>query len=318
MFPHEVCRINVTDEIPIAMKPYNCSFEVQQIIDDHVNKLLRQGLIEKSVSPYAFPVILADKKMTVATMKPQDKEKTAFITKHGHYQWLRMPFGLKNAPMIFQRAIWNILETHNLTQFCHNYLDDIIIFSKTYEEHISHVHAVLKALQNSNAILKFSKCQLLKNSVIYLGHRISKNQVQPLDNNIEAILKVERPKDVKGVKSFLGQINYYHRFIENRYKILQPLIDLTKKSHEYSKLRYDANRKQLNLNVGDKIFVESGNRLNRDKLDPLFEGPYTITRIISKNIIEIMKKNKPTIVHSSQIKIFKDEAIEENECRFRF
>ncbi|KAF7487631.1 Transposon Tf2-9 polyprotein [Sarcoptes scabiei] len=144
-----------------------------------------------------------------------------------------MPFGLKNAPMIFQRAIWNILETHNLTQFCHNYLDDIIIFSKTYEEHISHVHAVLKALQNSNAILKFSKCQLLKNSVIYLGHRISKNQVQPLDNNIEAILKVERPKDVKGVKSFLGQINYYHRFIENRYKILQPLIDLTKKNAKF-------------------------------------------------------------------------------------
>jgi len=110
---------------------------------------------------------------------PKDVYKTAFVTQGDHYEWLVMPFGLRNAPAIFQRTIHNILQKHNLTPFCKNYLDDILIHSKGINEHLEHLKRVFEVLQLENIKLKLSKCQFAQPEVQYLGHIITKNKIQP-------------------------------------------------------------------------------------------------------------------------------------------
>ena len=164
---------------------------------------------------------------------PEDKTKTAFVTMHEHFQWKVMPFGLKNAPAIFQRIVYNILKRNNLTAFSHNYIDDIIIFSKTTDEHLRHIDQVLKVMKKENVKLKQSKCFFMKKSVTYIGHLISKNTIRPLNNNLSAITDYPPPHDKKTLRRFLGKINFYHRFIPDRTELLDPLYDLLKKEHQF-------------------------------------------------------------------------------------
>ncbi len=161
---------------------------------------------------------------------PEDKKKTAFSTMDGHFEWNRMPFGLKNAPIIFQRVIANLLQKHELNNFALNYIDDIIIFSKTFEEHLTHLQRLFDMLRHENIKLKLSKCQFAKKSVVYLGFQIEKNTVSPLNSNTVAIEKAAAPTNVKDLRGFLGKINYYHKFIPNRAVLLYPLYQLLKKN----------------------------------------------------------------------------------------
>ena len=101
-----------------------------------------------------------------------------------HFEWLVMPFGFRNAPAIFQRVVYTILRKYKLEKFAHNYIDDILIHSKSYEEHINHIQLVLKALEQENIKLKLSKCYFAKPEVKYLGHIISHNQIKPTNSNI--------------------------------------------------------------------------------------------------------------------------------------
>lgn len=164
---------------------------------------------------------------------PKDTHKLGFVTVHDHYEWLVLPFGFKNASAIFQRIIYNILYKHDLTKFCHNYLDDIMIHSKDFETHIKHVELVLIALQKENIKLKLSKCKFFQTEVCFLGHKISLNSVKPLHDNIKAITDFPIPKTVKQLQEFLGKVNYYHKFIENAPKILAPLYALLKKETKF-------------------------------------------------------------------------------------
>ena len=122
-------------------------------------------------------------------MHPDHIHKTAFVTKNGHYEWLRLPFGFRNSPMVFQRVIQNILMKHNVYNFSKNYLDDILIYSITLDEHIEHVERVIKALMKENVKLKLSKCSFAQKSVVYLGHIITKNKYIPKNDNLIAIKK---------------------------------------------------------------------------------------------------------------------------------
>ena len=92
-------------------------------------------------------------------MAQRDIQKTAFVTMHDHFEWLVMPFGFKNSPSIFQRVIQTVLKKHDLFSYARNYLDDILIFSKTFSEHIIHIENVFKAFKDENIKLKLSKCQ---------------------------------------------------------------------------------------------------------------------------------------------------------------
>ena len=106
-------------------------------------------------------------------MFPRDIRKTAFVTTNDHLEWLVMPFGFRNSPAIFQRVIQNILKKHNLFSFSRNYLDDILIFSKSFNSHLNHIDQVLHALTKENVKFKLSKCKFAQKQVKYLGHIIS-------------------------------------------------------------------------------------------------------------------------------------------------
>ncbi|KAJ8031683.1 hypothetical protein HOLleu_24949 [Holothuria leucospilota] len=152
----------------------------------------------------------------------QDKYKTAFTTPMGFFECNRMPFGLTSAPSTFQRLMEKCMGDMNLKK-CLVYLDDIIIFSKTFEEHLERLAAVFKRLGEYGLKLKPSKCEFLKPSVKYLGHIVSAKGVETDPEKIEKIKNWPPPTNLKQLRSFLGFAGYYRRFVEGFSKIAKPL-----------------------------------------------------------------------------------------------
>ncbi|GBP23651.1 Retrovirus-related Pol polyprotein from transposon 17.6 [Eumeta japonica] len=159
-------------------------------------------------------------------------EKTAFITPEGHYEFLRMPFGLKNAPATFQRMMNDILKGL-IGNICLVYLDDIIIYSENKKQHLERLKKVFDALQRANLKINKNKCKFLKTEVKFLGHKLTPQGIRPTQDKIEAITKFPLPRTVKETKSFLGLIGYYRKFIPNMSKIIKPLTNLTKKADKF-------------------------------------------------------------------------------------
>jgi len=166
-------------------------------------------------------------------MNTKDIHKTAFVTQHDHYEWLVMPFGLRNAPAIFQRGVHNLLRKHNLTSFCKNYLDDILVHSRNIDQHLRHLKRIFEVLQLENVKLKLNKCQFAQPEVRYLGHNLTKNKVQPLNDNTKFINDFPSPNNIEAVQRFLGKVNFYHKFIPNAPTLLAPLYQLLKKDQKF-------------------------------------------------------------------------------------
>ena len=144
----------------------------------------------------------------------------------GFYECVRMPFGLTNAPATFQRLMESCLGDLHLT-WCIIYLDDIIIFSKNPDDHITRLEGVFEKLAEAGLKLKPSKCEFFKARLKYLGHVVSPQGIATDPKKIEAILKWPRPKTVTDVRSFTGFTNYYRKFIKGYAKIARPLHELT-------------------------------------------------------------------------------------------
>jgi hypothetical protein len=161
---------------------------------------------------------------------PEDRFKTAFVTQQGHYEWSQLPFGLKNAPAIFQRILSTILRKYNLSSFCVNYLDDVLIFSKTFEDHILHLKLLFNAIKSEGFKLKLVKCDFAKHTINYLGHRLSPNSVQPLSDNLTAINDFPVPKSRRNIREFLGKINFYRKFLPQSALLLEPFHALLRKN----------------------------------------------------------------------------------------
>lgn len=163
----------------------------------------------------------------------EDQHKTAFIVESGLFQFRKLPFGLKNAPSTFERLMDFVLAGLKEESIL-VYMDDILIASSTIEEHLEKLEMVFKRLRQYNLKLKPSKCQFLKTSVTYLGYLFDQGGVRPDPKNVEAILNFPTPKDIKGVQSFLGMVNFYRRFIPFAADLTKPLTLLLKKGMTFN------------------------------------------------------------------------------------
>ncbi|MCG8625304.1 MAG: reverse transcriptase, partial [Proteobacteria bacterium] len=154
------------------------------------------------------------------------RQYTAFtVGSMGIYEFLRMPYGLCNAPATFQRLMQNCLGELNLT-FALVYLDDVIVYSRTPEEHLKRLHAVFDHFTQHGLKLKPSKCHFFKETINYLGHKISAEGMLPGEDGIKDIAKMAPPTTVTGVRRFIGATGYFRRFIKNFARIAKPLNDL--------------------------------------------------------------------------------------------
>ncbi|GBG84683.1 hypothetical protein CBR_g39058 [Chara braunii] len=155
-------------------------------------------------------------------IRKEDRYKTAFKTRYGHFEWLVMPFGLTNAPATFQAAM--IMEfRHMLDRFVLIYLDDILVYSRSLEEHVEHLRTVLERLrQEANC----DKCEFARRELEYLGHYVTPQGIRPLADKIEALRVWLEPTNTTDIRSFMGLAGYYQRFITGYSRIVAPMMRL--------------------------------------------------------------------------------------------
>lgn len=278
-------KINTTDDQPIHVRQYRFPPILKDEITKQVDKLLKDGIIKHSHSPYNTPTWCVPKKSgpsgekkwrmvldfrklnekTIGDSYPlpnivdifdqlgqakyfstfdlasgfhqilldkQDTHKTAFSTPHGHYEFVRMPFGLCNAPATFQRLMDTVLTgLQGVELFV--YLDDIVIYAKDLQEHREKYNKLIHRLREANLKLQPEKCTFLSREVAYLGHILNEEGIKPDEKKLVAVKAFPTPKDQKNIRQFLGLAGYYRRFIPNFSAIAQPLTHLLKKDKEF-------------------------------------------------------------------------------------
>lgn len=160
-------------------------------------------------------------------MSEEDIAKTAIITPFGLFEFLRMPFGLKNAPQTFQRFMDSI--THDL-DFVFVYIDDLLIASKSPAEHRRHLELLFSRFSENGLTINISKCQFLKSELKFLGHLVNQHGFAPLPEKVLAIDCFPKPTTKKQLRRYLGMINFYRTFLKNIAPVLQPLYDMLKSS----------------------------------------------------------------------------------------
>ncbi len=161
-------------------------------------------------------------------MAAESREITAFSTPSGHFEWLRMPFGLKTARIIFQRMI-NTLFSDLIGKGVYAYVDDLIICSKDGDSHLAKLEAVLLKLREDGLKVKLTKCEFLKSKIIFLGHTGDGDGIHTVDDKISAIKNFPQPQNVEKFRSFLGLCGYYRPFIRGFVRIASPLTQLLRK-----------------------------------------------------------------------------------------
>lgn len=162
----------------------------------------------------------------------ESKMKTAFISHCGLFQFRVLPFGLCNAPATFQRLMNSVL-AGLIYKTCAVYLDDIVVASPTFEQHIADLEEVLKRLQAAGLTLKLKKCQFCLSELTFLGYRITPFGIKPDSDKIKAVMEFNTPSTVKHVRQFLGLTGYYRRFVQDYARIAEPLHALTRKDADF-------------------------------------------------------------------------------------
>src|SRR5436309_2681894 len=157
----------------------------------------------------------------------KDIPKTAFNTRYGKYEFLVMPFGLTNAPATFQTLMNSILRPY-IDKFVLVYLDDILVYSNSDEEHLEHLKLVFDALREHSLYARPDKCVFDQPTVEFCGHLVGQGVVKVLDSKVRAIKEWPQPRNVQEVRQFYGLVNYYRRFIRHFSIIAAPLSDLFK------------------------------------------------------------------------------------------
>jgi len=156
----------------------------------------------------------------------EDRNKTTFVCHEGTYRYIRLPFGLSNAPATFQRAIDMILGGLKWKS-CILYLDVIIIFSQSAGEHVEHLREDFTALRGAGVSLKANKCHLFQEKVEYLGHIVGRGELKVQDKNIRGLKEASPPRCKQDLRSFLGMCNVYRRFVKDYAQVARPLAAMT-------------------------------------------------------------------------------------------
>ena len=283
-------EIDTGDSLPVAQSPYTLPLKYYDWVLQEIETLEKSGVIERSLSRWASPVIVVPKKSApdepprrrlcvdyrkVNALQPEVKRtdkgtgclslyplpkidemfsklggatifstidlrsgyyhigltresraKSAFVVPMGKWQFKHTPFGLSQAPAYFQLLIDKVLM--GCSGFAMGYLDDIIIFSKTEEEHLQHLEEIFIRLRKFGLKMKREKCSFFKKHIQYLGHLVSEDGFEPLPEKLESIRKMPAPRTAKEVKQFLGLIGYYRKFVPRFADISRPLTKLTR------------------------------------------------------------------------------------------
>ena len=165
-------------------------------------------------------------------LKEEDIPKSAFVCKYGHYEMTRMPFGLNNAASTFQRTMEMALQGLQWVT-CLIYIDDIIVFGKSFDEHMQRIEQVFQRIKSAGLKLKPEKCNMLQKEVIFLGNVVTDKGVKPSPINITKIVEWPRPKTAKQVRQFVAMGSYYRRYVKDFASIVRPMVNLTKKGRKF-------------------------------------------------------------------------------------
>lgn len=211
-------------------------------------------LIEKLGSARYLTTLDLCKGYWQVPLSPDSKEFTAFKTPFGHYQFRVLPFGLHGAPATFQRMIDQILR--GTEGYAAAYLDDIIIYSRTWQGHLIHLKEVLTLIKNAGLTIRSDKCTIAKAETCYLGHVLGHGVIRPQVGKVEAIKQAERPVTKKQVRSFLGLVGWYRRFIPNFSEKAVALTELTKKNKP-NKLNWTADCERAFMDLKDALCEKS-------------------------------------------------------------
>ena len=197
-------------------------------VDRHTIPRIQETLDNLGGSSW-FSVLDQGKAYHQGFLTPESQPLTAFITPWGLYEWIRIPFGLSNAPASFQRFMETCLGDLR-DEICIPYLDDIIVFSSTFEDHIEHLRTVFQRLKKYGVKLKPKKCTMFKREVVFLGRVVSAEGYKLDPSTMAPILRLKDtpPKNVNEVRKLMGFLNYYRRYIENFSRIAKPIYDLVK------------------------------------------------------------------------------------------
>ena len=176
-----------------------------------------------------FSVLDQGKAYHQGFLKPESQPLTAFITPWELYEWIRIQFGLSNAPASFQRFMETCLGDLR-DEICVPYLDDIIVFSSSFNDHIEHLRQVLQRLKKHGAKLKPKKCTMFKKEVVFLGRVVSEEGYKLDPSTIASILRLKEtpPKTVNEIRKLMGFLNYYCRYVANFAGMAKPTYDLVK------------------------------------------------------------------------------------------
>ena len=165
-------------------------------------------------------------------VKEEDIPTTAVRTRYGHYEFMVMPFGLTNAPGVFM-SLMNKIFTPYLDQFVVVFIDDILIYSRSEEDHEQHLRTVLQILREKQLYAKGSKCEFWLKEVKFLGHVVSESGISVDPAKVEAVMGWKQPKNTFEIRSFLGLAGYYRRFIQDFSKLAKPMTRLTQKGVKF-------------------------------------------------------------------------------------
>ena len=197
-------------------------------------------LFQKMSGNHHFSKVYLTKGYWQIPVEENDIPKTAFVTPDGQYEFIRMPFGMVNSGATFVRGMKKLLKD---LPGVDNYIDDIIVHTAKWEDHLDTLRELFTRLAKAQLTIKPTKCYLGGTSIEFLGHKVDRGELKPMEDNVEKITEAPRPLTKTQVRSFLGLTGYYREFVPNYAAIASPLSDLTKKGQPNKVIWTDAQEK---------------------------------------------------------------------------